>query len=413
LELIATLLHCCKGRNHVEGAASTKDKSSDQDSQCRKKAELLYSFNAKVWDEYGYAAEGFMQISKGKSLVTFYRATPVLFLDEVKQDLAIDKNQDTDDGLSEFLTAGPIIADPHFGNIGVARVGEDKIPTINDFDDATTGPRIVDIRRGFVSILILNKDSKDDSNKELANSFVEGLNAGYRGRNGASELEDFLKNNDSLVDFELDSKNATSSNIDAASLTLASNEIVKFAHAESAACRPIEYLPFKGKSSYGLPRFRMTCHGVTYELKATRPSAYDFSTVGQTNQKLKDPAERIVTMMSQLGDKTLVGSSKAFPSGSINFKGFLGAFSYYLRARNLMGLPEPKGSLKKSAKLLGAVIGKAHLKSGFKLHSDSGLDILAKYLANNAKDWVSEVEDDHEHVPKCLDHLLESKQKSR
>lgn len=360
------------------------------------KVKLIRDAKAPVWKLYPQSKKVFVG-SMSKDLANFYGANTQLFYYEL-QKLTPQFGQDYA-AAATALGTGPIFGDAHFGNLGVYDQKSSEHYAINDVDDAAIAPRIYDLVRGAVSLTI---QFPKISQAKLLASFISGYEQGISvGQDFSNDLFD----DQNLATVLIPQKNLDEPEPPKSAWHPAEQALRELANLSKEdfdkQCKKFAYKPFHGGSSIGLPRFRVTCDDVTYEVKACIASAVD-EILG--NKKTCNGGKNIQDLASKLSPKF----AKPFIVASALQKiPEFAAFGFYGHIRS-DDIPEIDDSNEPEVVAItqhfGKVIGAGHARSSNRVANwnSAFANRLQNGLMKAIPAMLGSFKQDFQTIPKCL-----------
>lgn len=379
-------IHSCYS---VPGFA--KDTCSEHN---REKIKFITQTHADRWNLYPEGKQVMID-EMSKSLRDFYGINTQLFYWELRQ-LAPSFGNDYQI-IYKSLGRGPIYGDAHFGNLGSFTYDEQTHYAMNDYDDVTIGPRILDIMRAAASLPLHFPEAPRSA---LIQNFVEGY---------ISALNKIRQDQSPSKNYEL--QDADQKKIEEpAPPPTASNKAKQFlaqmaglsAADFSTECKKFTYAPFHGGSSIGLPRFRAKCNDVTYEVKACVGSAIDQSLNRPSSARFN--GTRVTELAKKLAPAYVGGF---IPTTIFSSIPEFAAFGFYGYQRLSEKISTENASDKEAndwSYELGRALGEGHQKSinSSLKWTTHDAQVLKKMLGETVPKILAVFAKDFEDLPKCF-----------
>lgn len=344
----------------------------------------LYPASKKIWVD-----------EMAKDLGSFYGANTQLFYLEL---LRLTPSFGPDyKAVSDVLSAGPIFGDAHFGNFGEYTDHGSTRYAINDVDDVTIAPRIYDMMRASVSLPIRFPDIAVD---KLVNRFIAGYKEGSGSSSGFDDLADTSNTPGIIPPKKEDEPVPPAGAWQAAELALGAISGVSREDFDKR-CKKLVYYPFHGGSSIGLPRFRVTCDGVAYEVKACLASAVD---VALKNNRTCDGGKNIAGLSRKLFPAFVGAFTSTIAFGNIRDYSAFGFYGHLRTSTDLDMDDTDEDDVLKFVKLFGKAIAFGHQRASEKpiIWDDRFASQLSDVLKKTIPPMLQVIKRDLQTIPGCL-----------
>lgn len=381
---ILTLCGICTVQARAQSGPCTGDAAS--------KAKLIAATKAAVWHLYPESKNVFIS-GMTKDLISFYGAnTHVFYWDLLKLQASFGGDYQA---ASQHLGTGTIFGDAHFGNLGEYTHKGNKYYAINDVDDVTTAPRIYDLMRAAVGTVIRFP-------KVAPAILISGLVEGYAAGPGKMALAEptGLSISRLIPEKHLEEPEPPAASWDAAELAFRGMTGLSRPDFDKN-CKKFVYVPFHGGSSIGLPRFRVTCNGLTYELKACTASAVDqVRGLAQTCNK----GQTIAQLATQLSPSFVGGFIASNSLSGIREFAPFGFYGHFRTSDDPHFDPSDADDVLKIVKQFGKAIGAGHAKTMARplTWTLSQTQQLQRALLQASVPMLASLKQDYATIPNCL-----------
>ena len=355
------------------------------------KALLITTTKSAVWRLYPDSKKVFID-AMSTDLVSFYGATTQVFYWDL---LKLQSTFGSDyQAASQRLGSGPIFGDAHFGNLGEYSNKGDKYYAINDVDDVTSAPRIYDLVRAAVSLVIRFPDV-------ASTKLISSLVAGYTADPKQEFAEPSSLSSKNLIPEKTD-KEPEPPKAAWAAAEIAFRGMTGLSQSDfDKNCRKFVYLPFHGGSSIGLPRFRVNCNDMTYELKACIASAADEA---QGLSRTCNKGQAIAQLATELSPKFVGGFVASNSLANIREFAPFGFYGHLRTSEDPNFDDADEADILKIVKHFGKAIGDGHVRANSKPFSwtPQQAQQLQKALLDASGPMLQSLRQDFNTLPKCL-----------